>query len=77
MAAIGVLVSVAPLIAAICPDELRAASRAGLLVGVAGCYGERIVYHSGWSSPLLLAVRMAWRAIRRRGGGPRSGMQSQ
>ena len=38
-----VLVSVAPFIAAICPGELRAARRAGLLAGMAQCRGERIV----------------------------------
>jgi hypothetical protein len=40
-----VLVPVAPFIAAICADELRAAGRAGLLAEAAQYYGERIVCH--------------------------------
>src|SRR5579862_9560763 len=49
-----VLVPVAPFIAAIRPGELRAAMRAGLLVGVAECYVGRIVCH------LRDPVRCCW-----------------
>jgi hypothetical protein len=69
-----VLLPVAPFMAAICADELRAAGRACLL---AECHCERMVCHLRDPVLLPLAVRVAWRAMRHRGGGPGSGVQSQ
>ena len=71
-----VLVPVAPFPAAVCPGELRTAERADPLAHLGAYYGERIVCHL--RDPLRrLAVRLTWRAWRRRGGVPGSGMQSQ
>ena len=72
-----VLVPVTPFPAAICPGELRTAECADLLAGRGEYYSELIVCHLRDPSPPLLAVRLTWRAWRRRSGGPGSGMQSQ
>jgi hypothetical protein len=72
-----VLVPVTPFPAAIRSGELRTAKRADLLAGLGECYGAFIICHLRDPSPPLLAVRLTWRAWRRRSGGPGSGMQSQ
>ena len=70
-----VLVPVTPFPAAISPGELRTAERADL-AGPGDCYGGLIVCHLRDPLRRCLAVRLAWRAWCRRGGGPSSRMQS-